>query len=639
MMKSSIAAMILVILAATQGSGANVRPNILIVMADDLGYSDLGCYGGEIQTPNLDAVAAGGIQFTHFRASPMCVTSRIALLSGMPMQRAGGAAYKHSVPLPIAMKRAGYRTMMTGKWHAGTPDPRSKRLFDRSFGFLGGMTDSFVGSDDWFAGNQAFNDFGDDFYSTDAFADSSIEFMREAARMDQPFFMYVAMNAPHHPCQAPEQTVRKYAGVYEAGYDSIRRARHQRQVELGLVDPKWPIGPLGGEVRRWDQLNRDRQGVEAGRMAAYAAAVEHVDAAMGRMIEFLDQAGLGDNTLVIFLSDNGGDYSNGGIDKDAGQVAWMPHNNPTSSNGWAAVKATPFRFYKHACHEGGLAVPMIIRWPGGIKRPPGARVAHPVNITDLYPTLLDVAGAEYPESFQGHRARPLAGTSLAGLLASDRAPESKPVFQHYRYSRAWIDGRWKAVKLYEGPWQLFDMETDRGETQDLANAFPERLENMARQWTTVARQDGIAEADIAGTRTQPGWGWHRMQMVLPGLESTFPANGSTISSGERIDVTIKLGGSADFARTTGRTIRLYRRSGEQDPVWQSDPEADHPSQGRSTITLGRLPELDPDTQYYFIADPGWVRVGGKPAGPINDGAYWWRFQTMPSPEIPSKPRE
>ncbi len=338
-------------------------------MADDLGYADIGCFGSEIQTPSIDRLASEGLQFSRFRATPMCVTSRIALMSGMPMHRAGRHSYTHSIPLAQLLKTAGYRTMMTGKWHGGSPDPRSRELFDRSFGFLGGATDSFTGGKDWFLDDKPFDGFTDDFYSTRAFADRSIEFMKQAVSKQQPFFMYVAFNAPHHPCQAPKRTVDKYSQTYRRGYEVLRKKRRQKQVALGLVDPDWRIAPLGNEVRRWNELTEHRRKVEAGRMAAYAAAVDEVDQSVGRMLDYLKEAGIEHNTLVIFLSDNGGDYSNGSMTTDEKQIPWEPGTNPSSSNGWASVKCTPFRYYKHSCHEGGIATPMVIRWPAGVTEP------------------------------------------------------------------------------------------------------------------------------------------------------------------------------------------------------------------------------------------------------------------------------
>ncbi len=609
-------------------AAADERPNVLLIMADDLGYADLGCYGGEIETPHIDRLASEGVQFTHFRATPMCVTSRIALMAGMPMNRAGSHRYAHSMPLPIAMKQAGYRTMMTGKWHAGSPDPRSRVLFDRSFGFLGGATDSFVGSDDWFIDEQPFRDFPPDFYSTRAFAEKSIEFMKESVTLEKPFFMYVAFNAPHHPCQAPAATVRKYASHYDDGYDAVRQRRRAKQVSLGLVDEDTAIARLGDEVRRWDQLGEHRRRIEAGRMAAYAAAVDEVDAAVGRMLDHLRSAGIDRNTLVIFLSDNGGDYSNGSIETDERQIPWKAGSNPSSSNGWAAVKATPFRFYKHACHEGGIAVPMVLRWPAGIDRTAGTKIRQPASVTDLYPTLLELAGFEYPRQFGGHATRMLTGSSLIPLLAKNGRRPSLPLFEYYSFSRAWIEDEWKAVSLYDGPWELFHLADDRGETLNQAEAEPSRLADMVEKWTTFARESGVANAASPARDDQPGWGWHRLQMSCPHLVSMSPANGATADS-TSLTLRMSFARPIDFRGTSGKSIRLYCQPDETNPIWEADPDETHPSQATRTLKLGELPILEPDRQYYLLWDPGWIKVGGRPVGPLNDGAFWWRFQTPP----------
>ncbi|WP_146457898.1 sulfatase-like hydrolase/transferase [Rubripirellula tenax] len=602
------------------------QPNILVILADDLGYSDIGCYGGEIATPNINAMANAGLQFTRFRGTPMCVTSRIALMAGMPMDYAGGHAYSHAAPLPMVMKQAGYRTMMTGKWHAGEPDPRSKDLFDRSFGFLGGMTDCFIGGNDWFLDDQPFNDFANDFYSTTAFADKSIEFMKESVAMKKPFLMYVALNAPHHPCQAPEATVKKYENRYGVGYDAIRQQRRAKQIEMGLIDPAWTMTPLGNEVRVWDQLSDHRRRIEAGRMAAYAAAVDEVDIAVGKLTTFVRDAGIEDDTIVIFLSDNGGDYSNGSIDGDEKQIAWKPHGNPSSSNGWAAVKATPFRYYKHACHEGGIAVPMVIQWPAGISLDSGDRVDAAASIVDLYPTLIELAGATYPAEFAGHATRPLAGSSLVPLMKPNGHRESKPVFEYYDFSRSWIDDEWKAVSLYNGPWQLFDLRSDRGESIDLAAQHPHRLKQLSDRWIAFADESGIPNATEPVSSVQHGWGWHRLKMACPSLVAMTPANGSVTES-TSVRLRIEFAGAIDFRGTENRSIRVYCEPDEATPIWTLDPDATHPSQGKRQVDLGELPMLEPGKQYYVLWDPGWIRVDGRPVGPLNDGAYWWRFTT------------
>jgi arylsulfatase len=621
-----IACVVLVFAGAMVSFGVSAdRPNVLLLMADDLGYSDLGCFGGEIQTPRIDRLAAEGLRFSHFRATPMCVTSRIALMSGMPMHRAGQHSYRHSIPLPRLLKAAGYRTMMTGKWHGGSPDPRSPDLFDRSFGFLGGATDSFVGGKDWFFDDKPYDHFSEDFYSTRVFADRSIEFMQEAVAVEKPFFMYVAFNAPHHPCQAPKPTVEKYSQTYLRGYERLRKTRRDRQITLGLVDPDWPVAPVGNEVRRWDELTDHRKTVEAGRMAAYAAAVDEVDQAVGRMLDYLHDAGLAQNTIVIFLSDNGGDYSNGAIATDEQQVAWLPHTNPSSSNGWASVKCTPFRFYKHSCHEGGVATPMVIRWPKGVTHDAGKLIDAPTSITDIYPTLMDLAGARYPPRFEGRETRLPTGASLLPLFRNDRR-ETPAVFQWYAFSRAWIEDEWKAVSLYNGPWQLFNLRHDRCESTDVSNQHSERLANMIERWQAFAVQSGVP-VESSESVTQHQWGWHRLNMAFPELASLTPANGS-VADPDGLELVLSFNEPISFAGTEGRKIALYDISNESEPVWQADPDSASGAQGEMTVRFQNIPRLLPNRHYAVRSDAGWIKVGGRPAGALNDGAFWWRFRTQ-----------
>lgn len=597
-------------------------------MADDLGYADIGCFGSEIQTPNVDRLAKEGLQFSRFRATPMCVTSRIALMAGMPMHRAGSHNYAHSVPMAQRLKKAGYRTMMTGKWHGGSPDPRSRDLFDRSFGFLGGATDSFVGGDDWFLDDQPFNDFGKGFYSTHAFAERSVAFMQEALNGKQPFFMYVAFNAPHHPCQAPRATVEKYSETYRPGYQVLRKERRQKQLELGIVEAEWATAPIGNEVRHWDELTQHRKDVEAQRMAAYAAAVDEVDQGIGRMLQYLDEAGIQNNTLVIFLSDNGGDYNNGAITTDERQIPWMPHTNPTSSNGWASVKCTPFRYYKHACHEGGIATPMVVRWPNGISQSPGTIVDSPTSITDIYPTLTEMAGIELPDEADaaGQEKRQPTGRSLLPLFQRDGVRESAPLFQWYAFSQAWIQDEWKAVRLYDGPWQLFNLRSDRCEAHDLAAANPVQLASLVQRWQEFATASSVPDATRPSLETQQGWGWHRLQMACPTLTAVSPANGSTTQT-TSVELTLSFNQPISFSRTEGRTISLYDVSDESKPIWQSDPDQSHIAEGMSAVSFKNIPTLQPDRQYAIRSDAGWIKLAGQPMGALNDGAYWWRFRT------------
>jgi arylsulfatase len=613
-------------IALTHSSGlADERPNVLLIMADDLGFSDVGCFGSEIQTPHIDSIARDGLQFTRFRATPMCVTSRIALMSGMPMHLAGQHNYSGATPLAKQMKSAGYRTLMTGKWHAGIPDPRDPELFDRSFGFLGGATDSFIGGDDWFSDDQPFDEFDTDFYATDAFAQRSIEFMKESVDNQQPFFMYVAFNAPHHPCQAPRATVEKYRKTYHKGYDVLRKERRSKQQRLGIDGAFGDTAKMGNEVRRWEKLSPHRKDVEAERMAAYAAAVDEVDQNVGRMLKYLEQAGIQENTLVIFLSDNGGDYSNGSIEGDELQTPWLPKTNPSSSNGWASVKCTPFRYYKHSCHEGGIATPMVLRWPAGVKRPVGTVIDSATNITDIYPTLLELAGAASISKHDESREHRTTGQSLLPLFKTSGTRDADPSFFWYSLSKAWVEDEWKAVRLYDGPWQLFNLQNDRCESNDLAEAYPDRVKAFAAKWETFA-----VKSNVPNAKTKPipqrGWGWHRLERACRSLQATSPENGATTESTE-VDLSIQFGKPIKLGQNKSLQIALFDVSDESKPVWKAQPNASHLKESQSNVLFTDLPELKPDTTYCVRWDGGWIKVGGEPIGVLNDGAYWWRFRT------------
>lgn len=600
-------------------------PNIILIMADDLGYSDLGSYGGEIETPNLDRLAAGGVRFSQFRATPMCSTTRVALMAGMSYPAAGNGRYTQALPLPTLLQQAGYRTMMAGKWHAGQLDPRSPEVFQRFFGFLGGMSDCYAGGNDWFEGQTPFRQFDKDFDATTAFTNRSIDYMREALDDEMPFFMFLAYNAPHHPLQARQETVDKYRGRYLNGYSSIRDARYARQLDLGLVDPEWGAAEAGVEVRRWDELPDARKVIEDARMAAYAAMVDEMDQGIGRLIAFLEEAGELDNTLIVFMSDNGGDYNNGSILTDAEQIPWKPHHNPTSSNGWAWVKNTPFNFYKHACHEGALAVPFIVHWPSRLKDRAGRIDRTPIAVTDIYPTLLELAGGTYASSDK--ELRPLMGRSFLSSMSQSSVFVAPSRFLWFNQSRAWIEGGMKAVSLYGGPWQLYDLDADRTERNDLASDHPQLVERFATKWQDYSESIGMPAAlsEEVG-EGQHGWGWHRLQMFAPQLVSTFPKNSNLTPDGSR-RLEMRFSAPVDLTGRKGKFIRLYKVSDETNPVWEIDPDASHPSQGQRTLVFEDLPPLEADTQYYVLIDGGAFRVGGRPVGVINDGAYWWRFRT------------
>ena len=336
---------------------------------------------------------------------------------------------------------------------------------------------------------------------------------------------------------------------------------------------------------------------------------------------------------MIFLSDNGGDYSNGSIETDELQIPWQPKTNPSSSNGWASVKCTPFRFYKHSCHEGGIATPMVIRWPAGIKRSPGTLIDAPASLTDIYPTLTELAEIQSPSKFNGREKRSPTGQSLLPLFENGGGRKAAPLFQWYAFSRSWIEDEWKAVSLYGGPWRLFDLRNDRCESNDLSEEYPERLGGLVTKWQDFADQSGVPDARERASELQHGWGWHRLERACRSLRSTNPANGSITDSTD-IELSITFNQPVDFANTVDSKIYLYDVSDESTPIWQADPGEKHQSQGRHAVVFDNLPALQPNRHYSIRWDAGWVKVGGKPIGVLNDGAYWWRFRTPNSPASP-----
>lgn len=610
-------------------------PNILFIMVDDMGYSDAGCYGGEIDTPNLDRLAAEGVRFSHFRASPMCVTTRVAFISGMTYF-AAGMEHNRVKPLPQSLRDAGYLTATTGKWHASNRHPLAEGFFDRFHGFLGGMTDCFSGGNDWFLEREPFRDFGPGFDATTVITDSSIRYMQEALEADSPFFMFVSYNAPHHPLQAQQETVEKYLGRYLEGFEVVRNRRIARQREMGLIDDDFVPAPAEVAVRPWEQMTEFRRKVEDSRMAAYAAMVDEMDQGVGRLLGFLEERGILDETLIIFTSDNGGYYNHGDIRSDHLHVPWQAGSNQTVSSGWAWVQNTPFKLYKQSAYEGGLAVPFIVRWPSVLPATSAGSITDiAADITDLYPTFIEIAGIDYPDEWQGETLKPLTGKSFLSALVHGKQftpPQRFHAFLNplYHESRALIDGDFKLVAIHNGPWQLFDLQNDRGETTDLSESYPERRARMAADWHRYAESIGIpAPARAQEQPIQQNWGWQRLLMFSPHLQRIFPNNSTLVEAG--LDFfEMHFNQPLDFTHSGNRRIRLYQLSDETNPVWDIRLDASHPSQGQNVLRVENLPALEADTHYYFMIDPGAFRTGERPVGPINDGAFWWRFRTKPT---------
>lgn len=532
------------------------RPNILLILSDDMGYSDLGCFGGEIATPHLDALAANGVRFTQFYNATRCCPTRASLLTGLYPHQAGmgfmvrkidhpgysGDLSHRAVTIAEVLRGGGYRTGMAGKWHVarshaakdGIANWPVQRGFDFFYGTLRGFG-SFYDPDTLCRQNTFITPENDpeyrpaQYYYTDAISDNAVAFLRQSAGSGQPFFLYVAYTAAHWPLQAPEKDIAKYRGKYDAGYDATRRARLARMRELGLLPSEWQPAPTIG---RWDEVAN--RAWEARCMETYAAMIDNMDQGIGRIIAQLRADGRFDNTLILFLQDNGacaerngrqpvkqpppadlrpmrpddlqtksgppmqtrdGRWVKSGPDVMAGPPdSWVGYGEA-----WANVSNTPFREYKHWVHEGGIATPLLAHWPAGLKpgsagQDKGRLVHEPSHLIDVMATCVDLAGAKYPTEFNGEKIKPMEGRSLKPWLVSAQTPPptaSRPLFWEHESNRAVRDGRWKLVAMEDQPWELYDMAVDRTEMNDLAARQPERVRALAQAWETWAQRADV----------------------------------------------------------------------------------------------------------------------------------------------------
>jgi arylsulfatase len=509
------------------------RPNILLILADDLGYSDLGCYGGEIATPHLDALAKGGLRFRQFYNGTRCCPSRASLLTGLYPHQAGvggmnnqtaAAGYKgypqpNTVTIAEVLKAAGYHTSMVGKWHlsAGPKTPRpTDRGFDEFYGMIGGFN-SFFQEDPFYTrlpAGRTRREYGKDrFYSTDAFGDYALDFLAEARKRKKPFFQYLAFNAPHFPLHAKAEDIAKYADTYAKGWDKLREERLAKQIEIGLFPKGTKLTPRSGYTTRqdflrgganpaWDSLDADRRADLARRMAVYAAMVTCMDRNIGRVVDDLRAHGELDNTLILFLSDNGAcaEWDPFGFDENSGpknilhkgeQLAAMggPRTYHSYGSGWANAGNTPFRLYKHYCHDGGIRTPLIAHWPNGIAAK-GEYRDQPGHLIDVMATGVEVGRAEYPAKFRGNAITPMEGTSLTPAFAGKPLDRDLLAWEHER-NRAVRVGKWKLVARAGAEWELYDIEADPVEMSDLAAKMPEKVKELAAKWEAWAKRCNV----------------------------------------------------------------------------------------------------------------------------------------------------
>jgi arylsulfatase len=463
-------------------------PNVLVMMVDDMGWSDLGCYGSEIETPSLDRLAASGLRFTQFYNTAKCAQTRATLLSGRYHDEVRTAGLQNCWTLAEAMHEAGYFTIMTGKWHLNKQP--TDRGFDRYFGHLSGATDFFAGDNTFRLNGEPFQVPESGFYTTDANVDYALRFVDEAKQTGKPFFCYIAFNAPHYPLQAPKEDVEKYLGRYKLGWDKLREQRYAKQKQLGLLKDGWLLTPRPRDVPAWDTLDADRREQEDFRMATFAAMVDRVDQNVGRLVARLKEQGQLDNTLILFLSDNGACPfdRNHHLDK----MPWEAGSHWTYDKGWAHACNTPWREFKRNQHEGGISSPLIVHWPAGMQAKPGS-ITHQVgHLVDVMATLLDLTGTSYPGEYNGQQLGPLRGRSLLPIVRGEDLPPREPLYFDFAgVNHALRIGPWKLVSKDRGPWELYNLEADRSELNNLVEQIPDRAREMQQMWETWATAAGV----------------------------------------------------------------------------------------------------------------------------------------------------
>ncbi len=491
------------------------RPNIIIILVDDMGFSDIGCYGSEIQTPNIDRLAENGLRFTQFYNAGRCCPTRASLMTGLHPHQVGighmtappnqplgftgpyqGYLNDNCVTLAQVLKRSGYHTLMTGKWHLGLQSQDTwplQRGFDRFYGGLSGAFNYIKPGGDrkMTRGNQPVET-DENFYATDTFTDEACQFIAEATDdNDAPFFLYLAYNAPHWPLQPKLDDFKKYEGKYTEGWETLMKTRLAKQKQIGLfadnIVPAPHVGP------KWDTLDEQQRSDLDKIMAAYAGCIDSIDQNVGKLTNFLKSRNQLNNTVIFFLSDNGACQEGGTLGQF--KPEWIENPPLESVAGirqglaWANASNTPFRLYKHFVHEGGACTPMIAYWPNGISRKQrGTFVRQFGYLPDFMATCVELAGADYPDSLP-----PCQGQSLVPLLKGSNNPiHTQPIYFEHEGNAAMRWGKWKLVREYQQPWELFDMAADRTEMNDLAQSNSAKRDEMVAMWETWADQTKVA---------------------------------------------------------------------------------------------------------------------------------------------------
>jgi arylsulfatase A-like enzyme len=594
------------------------RPHVILIMVDDMGFSDLGYHGGEIDTPNLDALAHGGVRFSQFYNSGRCCPTRATLMTGLHPHQAGvghmtqppgsdrgknrppayqGYLNRNCVTIAEVLKQHGYATLMAGKWHLGYNDQSRwplQRGFERYFGCLSGATRFFHPEHPrgMTFGNESIENpestTDRPFYTTDAFTDYAIRFLKEEqAGKQRPMFLYLAYTAPHWPLQAHEEDIAKYRGKYKIGWDKLRERRFQRQLELGLIDSNCILSPRAPNIPAWDSLDEEKRDEMDLKMAVYAAMVDRVDQNIGRLIAHLKEAGVYDDAMILFLSDNGGCQEGGMLGR--GKFHDVEKRNLQSANSygeaWANASNTPFRLYKHFAHEGGAATPFFIHWPAKIS-PRNEWFSDPAQLIDVMPTILDVAGASYPSEFHGNTIPALDGVSLRPAFDGESLGRANPIFIEHENNAFARSGDWKLVGRGVSPaggvdpskWELYDMSKDRTETNNLAPTMSAKTRELAALWNVWAKRaqvypknrPGASEAEPVAEPNPPDVAGHAFSVTAT-IDAKH-ARGVVVSHGG-----LRFGYALHFR--DGRPAFSIRNEGKLTELF-----AEQPIEGKVTVS-------------------------------------------------------
>ena len=474
-------ALLLFIAPATQAADP---PNVVIIMVDDLGYSDIGCYGGEIDTPNLDSLASNGLRFSQFYNTAKCHSSRVSLLTGQYCIAAGDTKMDHAVTTAEVLGDAGYFTAMTGKWHL-KQEPTDFG-FDRYFGHLSGACNFFKGDNTFRLNGEPWTVPKQDFYTTVADVDFALGFLKEARATNKPWYLYVAFNAPHAPLHALPDDYAKYKGKYDQGWDVARESRVRKQKALGILPVTLQPSPRPEHIPAWQDLELWRQKYEANRMTTLAAMIDRVDQEIGRLVDDLKANNELDNTMILFVSDNGACP----YDRKAPLLDVEPTNGDIAladSTGWSWARNTPFRYYKQNQFEGGVSTPAIVHWPAGLKMPAGSITDQPAHLIDVMPTLAEITESEIPNQWPNRTLRPVSGVTLTPAFEGKKINREQPIHLLFAADRGLRDGDWKIVSFKSEAWELYNVAEDRTELNDLAAQEPERLAAMIKKWTQMSR--------------------------------------------------------------------------------------------------------------------------------------------------------